>query len=238
MLRPLLLASLHALPTFAWADPEVPGPVREAIARMAPAATIEAAQPSALPGVLELVVSGTVLYISTDGRHLLQGTLLDTASGTDLTEQTRAGLRKAGIADLPDATLLRFAPEQPTHAVTVFTAIDCGYCRRFHQDIEAYREAGIAVEYVLLPLAGPGTPADLAARRVHCAADREAAFTRATAGETLQGGETCESGYAAGVDLAARLGIRSTPTIIDGQGRQIGGYLTPEQLLARLDGAD
>lgn len=238
MTKALLLASLSALPLAAFAETEVPAAVREAIARMAPAATIESAQPSGLPGVLELVVSGTVLYVSEDGRHLLQGTLVDTVQGTDLTEQTRSGVRAAGIAALPEATLLRFAPEDARHAVTVFTAIDCGYCRRFHQDIAAYGAAGIAVDYVLLPLAGPGTPADLASRQVHCAADPEAAFTAATAGQSLEGGETCESGYAAGVVLAARLGIRNTPTIIDAEGRQIGGYLTPEQLQARLAASD
>ena len=208
---------------------------RTALQRLAPEAKIEQISTSPIQGWLQLVVDGKLLYLSEDGRHLLQGSLIDTASAVNLSELARDQLRQQAIVGLPESTTIRFAPSSPQHEITVFTAIDCSYCRRFHQNIERYLEAGIAVNYVLIPLAGPGSLAERLSQQVHCAADRPSAFTAATLGQALEERAECPSGFRAGVDLATRLGIRNTPTLIGSRGEMLGGYLTAEDLLAKLE---
>jgi len=206
--------------------------VDEALARIAPQLEVEAVRDAPMPGLIEIVAGGQLFYLSADGRHLLQGTLIDTVERVDLSERRRQHTRRAALSALPPEQTIAFAADGAQHRVTVFTALDCGYCRRFHADIEAYREAGISVDYVLLPLAGEGSEVDRTGARLFCAADRQDAFTRATRGEPIEG-PMCDSGYDEGKALAARLGIRNTPTIVRADG-SVSGYQTPTELLASL----
>lgn len=211
--------------------------IRAAVARLAPEARVERIRPSSMAGIAEVVIGADVLYVSDDGRHLIRGNLLDTRSEIDLTERTRTELRAAALAALPADARIAFEPADATsRRVTVFTAVDCGYCRRFHNQIDAYLASGIAVDYVLLPLGGPNSESDRISARVHCAKDRRAAFTAATFGNAFDA-DDCESTYRRGVELADALGINTTPTIFGSDGRKLGGYLTPAQLVAVMDAA-
>ena len=213
--------------------------IRETLARLAPQATIERLRDSAMPGLVEAVVDGQIVYVSSDGRHLLQGALVDGSNGRDLTEAARISLRAAALEALPAAARIRFVPERPQRQVVVFTAVDCGYCRRFHQAIDALLADGTAVDYVLTPLGGAGSAADRSSREVYCAADRQAAFTAATFGQPLPASPAsadpaCGAGYEQGLAAARALGIGQTPTILAPDGRLLGGYLTPDELRQRL----
>lgn len=203
-----------------------------ALARVAPQLSVDAVRTTPMQGLIEVEASGHLLYLSADGRHLLQGSLIDTLERVDLSERRRQQTRGEALEALDPSLSIGFESADERHRVTVFTALDCGYCRRFHDDIEAYREAGISVHYVLLPLAGDGSESDLTGARVFCAADRQDAFTRATRGERIEG-PMCESGYPQGKALAARLGIRNTPTIVRADG-STSGYQSPTELSAAL----
>lgn len=207
--------------------------IRATLKKLVPDATPGEIRPSAMAGLAEVIVGGQVLYVSEDGRYVVSGTLYDGSTAHDLTEQRRAQLRAAALSGLAPGAKIAFAPESPAHRVTVFTAVDCGYCRRFHQDIAQYNAKGIAIDYVMIPLRGPGSPGDAASRSVYCADDRAAAFTAATRGETVDA-KQCASDYDAGVATAASLGITTTPTLLAADGTRLGGYLTPDQLLQRL----
>lgn len=206
--------------------------VDEALSSIAPQLEVEAVREAPMAGLIEIEAGGQLFYLSADGRHLLQGNLIDTVERVDLSERRRQHTRREALSALPPEQTIAFAADEGQHRVTVFTALDCGYCRRFHADIEAYREAGISVDYVLLPLAGEGSEVDRTGARLFCAADRQDAFTRATRGEPIEG-PMCDSGYDEGKALAARLGIRNTPTIVRADG-SVSGYQTPTELLASL----
>src|SRR4029078_3257199 len=113
------------------------------------------------------IVSGQIVYISADGKYLLQGKLFDVPGKKDLTEARLATVRVDALRSLPADKMMTFAPEHPKHWVTVFTDVDCPYCRQFHKNIAAYNAIGIAVNYVLFPLdIHPG--ADKKAEAVWC----------------------------------------------------------------------
>lgn len=231
--RLLLSLSLALIAGVAQAAPDE-ATIRAALARLAPTASVDSVRPSSLPGLAEVVVDGQVVYVSDDGSLLFNGSLLRTADGVDLSEIRRSELRAAALDALPAAARIGYAPQSPAkHRVTVFTAVDCGYCRRFHADIEGYLARGIAVDYVMIPLAGPGSEAERVSQAVYCAADRQAAFTAATLGQPVEA-PVCESRYADGLAVAQRLGVTTTPTIVGPDGKVLGGYLDPAQLEARL----
>lgn len=214
------------------ADASLRATAEATLARIAPNLAIDAVRPAPMPGLIEVEAAGQLLYLSADGRHLLQGNLIDTIERVDLSERRRQHNRSEVLQTLDPTQAIAFPAVEERHRVTVFTALECGYCKRFHADIEAYRAAGISIDYVLIPMRGEGSEGDLAGARVHCAADRQDAFTRATAGERIEG-PMCDSGYDAGKALAARLGIRNTPTIVRVDG-STSGYQSPAELSASL----
>lgn len=234
MLTKLIPLALLAAATSAYAD-DGDKAVRDAMHSLLPMSKIDEVVKSDLPGFYEVIVSGQIVYVSADGKYLLQGNLYNVPAKKDLTSARLAGVREQAIEKLPASKKIVFAPEHPKHTVTVFTDVDCPYCRQFHKQIDQFNKAGIAVNYVLYPLdIHPG--ADKKAAALWCAADRNAAYTAAMNGKD-PGSATCANPVPETKALAISLGINATPTILAEDGTQVNGAKTasPELLLAELD---
>lgn len=208
--------------------------VRDAIKTLVPDARIDSVTRTELAGFYEVVMGGQPLYVSADGRFLFSGALWDIAGKRNLTEARLASVRKGTLDAVGADQRIVYAATQPKHVITVFTDIDCGYCRRLHQQMAEYNNAGITVEYLFFPRAGIGSESYDKAVSVWCAADRNAALTKAKNGEPLEN-KTCANPIASQFDLGHKVGVSGTPAVIAEDGTQIGGYLTPEQMIARLD---
>lgn len=236
MRLPLLILGLFAAATAVAATPEEVA--TKAITALAPKAKVDVAQESAIPGFYEAIAGGRFLYVSKDGRYVVDGNAFDVANKRDLTASSRSKARKIALDKIgPDKRIL-FAPKAPTktkHTLTVFTDIDCPFCRHFHQQVGEYNARGIAVEYLFFPLTiHPG--ADKKAEAVWCAKDRPSAFTAAMSGQD-PGTANCPNPVAELTKLANTLGISGTPTILAPDGSQIPGQIaqSPDQLVAELD---
>lgn len=208
-------------------------PVRAALQAMAPQARVESITEVPGTGYFEAVVDGQILYVSRDGANVFAGELWRVDGHRNLTALRRNALRHDALATFGAERRIVFAAPKPKHVVTVFTDFDCGYCQRMHRDIEEYNRRGITVEYVLYPRGGLGSASFAKAVSVWCAADRKEAFTLAKTGHE-PAPATCENALDQNLALGARVGVTGTPMVYDAQGG-VGGYLPPDQLLARLD---
>jgi thiol:disulfide interchange protein DsbC len=208
--------------------------VRAALAALLPDARPTYVKPAPVAGFSEVGMDGRVLYISNDGRHLFQGALVDVGRRENLTLLAEAGLRKTALAAVGRERRIVFAAAQPRHTVTVFTDIDCGYCRKLHEQIAEYNRLGISIEYLFYPREGIGSESFEKAVSVWCAPDRRQALTAAKAGQPLPRG-TCSNPVTMDYDLGRRIGLDGTPAIYNANGRQIGGYVAPAEMLARLE---
>jgi len=190
---------------------------------------------SSLPVVLQkVVVGGQILYLSGDGRFALQGDVIDLGSRENLTENRRGELRGKAIAALNEKDMVVFTPEGAVkHTVTIFTDIDCGYCRKMHSQIAAYNKEGIKIRYLMFPREGIGSESYNKAVAVWCADDRPAALTQAKRGETVPN-KTCENPVQAQFELGQKLGVRGTPSLILESGEMLPGYVPPTQLAELL----
>ncbi len=208
---------------------------RDAIHSLLPMAIIDEVVKSDLPGFYEVIISGQVTYVTEDGKYLLQGKLYDVPLKKDLTSARIATMREEALAKLPESKVMLFAPENPKHTVTVFTDVDCPYCRQFHKQIAEYNRLGIAVRYVLYPLdIHPG--ADKKAAAVWCAKDRNAAYTAAMNGQD-PGTGSCTNPVAETKALGETLGINATPTVLAEDGTMVDNAkaVSPTLLAAELD---
>ncbi len=208
---------------------------RAAVQKLIKDNKIEAFEKSPIPGYHQAVVGSQLLYVSDDGRYILQGTLYDASAKVDLTALRLAKVNMAKLDAYPESKRIKFAPKtKAKYKVTVFTDIDCGYCRKMHSHIDEYNARGIEVDYLFFPRSGPGTPSFAKAVSVWCAKDKNKAFTAAKAGanpEPLQ----CDNPIAEEYQLGISVGVDGTPAVFAPDGTKIGGYLTPDQLQAQLE---
>ena len=207
---------------------------REAIRAIAPQLRVDRIAEAPIPGFRQVIVGGQVVYVSDDGRYLLQGTLLDVAAREDMNEAAMSGLRRDLLATVPASDRIVFAPKDPKYTVSVFTDVDCGYCRKLHGEMADYHAQGIAIEYLAFPRMGPGSENFEEMVAVWCADDPRAALTEAKSGGAVTGSD-CTSPVATQYALGQRLGLTGTPMIVAADGSQLGGYVPPDRLRAALD---
>jgi thiol:disulfide interchange protein DsbC len=208
--------------------------IRKALGKVVPGVPIDRVQGSPIPGYQEVVLGGRVVYVSNDGRYLLQGTLLRLADRVDLTDASEAVIRRGEINAVGRDRRIVYAAAKQRHRVTVFTDIDCGYCRKLHNQMADYNKAGITVEYLFFPRAGINSESFDKAVSVWCAPDRNKALTDAKNDRPVAK-RTCANPIAAEFALGQKVGVDGTPAIYLDDGTQIGGYLPPEEMLKALE---
>jgi thiol:disulfide interchange protein DsbC len=216
--------------------------VQDALAGFAPHVKVDAIRPAPIPGYYQVIASGQMVYVSTDGKYMFSGNLVDLTTKKDLNEADWAAFRKAELAKVPPSQRIVFAPAgKPVHTVTVFTDVTCGYCRELHRHIEELNKQGIAVQYLPWPregvvtTAGRDTPTYTEMVSVWCAADRKSAFTAAIIDGHQPKAATCPNTVKDEFDLGLKLGVSGTPTVVAEDGTVIGGYLDPAQMRHVLD---
>ena len=208
--------------------------IRQALQSLAPGLEVGEISDSPIPGYRQVALGARVVYVSQDAKLLIQGTLIDLGSRESLTGQAEAALRVGMLAGVGDESRITFAAANPRHEITVFTDIDCGYCRRMHAEIDEYNRLGITVNYLFYPRAGIGSESYQKAVNVWCAPDRRKALTEAKAGKDLPQAN-CTSPVTRDYDLGRRIGLDGTPAIYSANGTQLGGYVPPAEMLARLE---
>lgn len=209
--------------------------VRQTIAEKFPRIKPESINRSAIPGLLEIQQGVLVAYVSEDGRYLVQGEILDLQNDTNLTEMSASTGRLEAMSALGADDGILFAPDKTLHTVTVFTDIDCTFCRKLHQEIEAYNDAGIAVRYVMYPRSGPNTRSWEKAEEVWCASSRTAALTKAKNDQSLPKADCDASMIAKHFQVGLNVGLSGTPAIVTEEGILFSGYVPAADLAVQLN---
>jgi thiol:disulfide interchange protein DsbC len=228
----LLLAGLSATASFTVgaADPRA-----EIAARIPGGAKPEELRESPIPGVYELARGTDIAYVSSDGKYAIAGDLYEMQSSTNLTEKSRRTERVKLLASVPESQMVVFSPKDPKYTVSVFTDIDCGYCRKLHSQIADYNRMGVKVRYLFFPRSGPDTESWTKAEEVWCSSNRGDAMTRAKRGEEIKAAKKCASSpVARQYELGQEVGVRGTPAILLENGEMLPGYLPPASLVQHL----
>lgn len=167
-------------------------------------------QPSPIPGISTVMTESGVLYISADGKHLLQGPLYDVSGDQPINVTNQALLKK--LEALSSEMIVYKAPEEK-HVITVFTDITCGYCRKLHEQMKDYNALGITVRYLAFPRQGLSSQAEKDMRSIWCMADRNKAFDDAMKNNDISPA-TCKTDISKHYQLGVQFGIQGTPAIV------------------------
>jgi len=233
-MKNLIIPTLLAAAPLLLLSPAQAGP-KDDIAAMVPGLTADDVTESPIPGVYEVVVGGQIVYITGDKRYLLKGEIVDLSTNESVTESRRSSVRLQQMAQVKESEMIIFEPENPKHTITVFTDIDCGYCRKLHQEMDQMQALGIRVRYMFYPRMGPGSEGWAKAEAVWCSDDRQQALTDAKLGKKIDAPSCGATPVAAEYEMGNRIGVRGTPAIMTEDGSLLPGYVPAAELAAYLE---
>lgn len=196
--------------------------------------TVTDIKPSPLPGLYQVTAPPMVFYMSKDARYVINGDIVDLEKKINLSTEERAVAKKAALDQFSEGSMIVFAPKEVKHTITVFTDIDCGYCRKLHSEMAEYNKLGIKVRYMAYPRAGLGSDSYKKAVSVWCAKDRNKAMTDAKLGSKIEE-KTCDNPVAKQFELGQELGVNGTPALVLENGQIYPGYAPADKLITVLD---
>ena len=219
---------------FSVADTGAQEAITKSLSSIFPGITPDKIAPSPMAGVSEVLIGPRLMYVSNDGKYLLQGSLIDLKTRVDIGEERRNGIRLDALNDLGEDKMIVFPAKEQKHVITVFTDIDCGYCRKLHDEMDKYNAEGITVRYLMFPRAGIDSPSYKKAVTVWCSKDQQDAMTRSKSGETLENA-SCDNPVKEEYELGQMIGVRGTPAIIMEDGAMLPGYVPAARLVKALE---
>jgi thiol:disulfide interchange protein DsbC len=204
---------------------------------------IESVEQSPVEGFYQVFYSGQVLYVSFDGNYILSGNLLGLTEEqpVNLTERAvtakaaeRSPQRAAVIASLKEDDMVVFKAKEEKYAITVFTDVDCAYCRKLHKEVPDLNKLGVTVRYLAFPRAGLGSSAHKKLESVWCSENKQQAMDNAKLKRQFSD-NSCENPIASQYKLTREFNLSGTPALILPDGELIGGYLPFDKLHAYLE---
>jgi thiol:disulfide interchange protein DsbC len=229
----LLIVVLSSLSSLSYAELSSEDAIRVSINRTFPDIDVSKIKESEIKGIYEVLLGADLVYVSADGRFVFQGDLIDLKYKRNISEDKRENVRKDILAAIPAKDYIEYAPENRKHTVYVFTDIDCGYCRKLHQDMTELNRRGLAVRYLAFPRAGMGSKTDKQMQSVWCAHNRNKAMNEAKQGMRVSPA-SCDNPVEQQYVLGQDIGVRGTPAIYTQRGQALPGYLPPDRLLQAL----
>ena len=198
---------------------------------------IERIKETPVAGLYEVLLNGNrTLYMSADGNYFLVGDMYEVSSEgiVNLPELARQEKRKELMAKVDVTSMISFKPASGFLAtVSVFTDVDCTYCRKLHREMRQYHKKGIEVRYLAYPRAGIGSESYKKTVSAWCSSDPQRAITTLKRGDNIPS-RTCPNPVAAQYELGGRVGVTGTPSIVLSDGRMLPGYLSAEKLAEEL----
>jgi thiol:disulfide interchange protein DsbC len=226
--QPVSAPAVAAQQLPAKADPRVE------IANRIPGTRPDELRATPIENIYELTRGSEIAYVTTDGKYAISGDLFDITTNNDLTEQHRRDARTKQIAAIPESEMLIFGPKEPKYTITVFTDVDCAYCRQLHSQIGEYNRLGVRVRYLFYPRTGPNTESWTKAEEVWCSDNRNEALTRAKLGQDLKTKACANNPVARHYALGKDFGLQGTPAIVLASGELLPGYVAPAELVQQL----
>ena len=188
-------------------------------------------QPSPVSGMSTVLTDSGVLYVTEDGKHIIQGPMYD-VSGAQPVNVTNQLLMK-NLNALEKEMIVYKAPKEQ-HVITVFTDITCGYCHKLHEQMSDYNALGITVRYLAFPRQGLESQAEQQMKAIWCAKDKKKAFDDVMAGKAATPA-SCDIDIADHYALGVQLGVSGTPAIVLSNGTLVPGYQPPKEMKEFLD---
>ncbi len=191
---------------------------------------IEEITRSPMNGLYEIRVEGDEIYYSdAEANFLIQGSLIDTRSRRNITEERIDKLSAIDFQTLPFKDSIKIVQGTGKRHIAVFEDPNCGYCKRFEKDLQ--KVENVTVHLFLYPVLGQDSIEK--SKKIWCAKDPAKAWKdwmqRETLPQAAQG--NCDSqALNRTVEFGRKRKINGTPTIVTADGVRVPGAINTAQL--------
>jgi thiol:disulfide interchange protein DsbC len=230
MSRKLLVAAVALLFLQTAAAQGDDAAIRKALQARFKDVTVESISRTPFPGIYEVVLGGRIVYTDEKGSYVFIGSLVDLRGGGErnLTEERSIQLAAQSLKQSTDLAIKRVRGNG-RRVLYTFEDPNCGWCRKFHAELGKLNN--VTIYTFLWPILSQDSVEK--SKLVWCAKDRIKAWddvmTRGTV-QIQEAGKTCDTPIEKNLALAKRFDARGTPAVYLADGRQVGGYVTAEQL--------
>jgi thiol:disulfide interchange protein DsbC len=189
---------------------------------------IEEITRSPMAGLYEIRLSTNEIYYSdAEGNFLIQGSLIDTKSKRNLTEEREAKLSAIDFAGLPFKDAISIVRGNGKRKLAVFEDPNCGYCKRFERDLA--KVDNVTIYLFLYPILGDDSMAK--SRNVWCAKDPAGAWSQLMTKEQTIPNANCNiAAIERNVEFGRKFKITGTPTLIAQDGSRVPGAINTIQI--------
>ena len=198
------------------------------LAAVRPDLNFEFVGEAALPGFYAVQVKGgPLLYVSADGGHFFDGNLyqITRSQFLDVRDLALNGERRELFATRRTDDMIIFKPAGETKAIiNVFTDVDCGYCRKLHNEVPELNAMGIEVRYLAFPRAGLVSESFDQIATAWCSDTPNETLTAIKNGKRASTAVCSDNPVAAHYQLGQSLGVTGNPAIVLMDGTLIPGY--------------
>ena len=170
---------------------------------------------SPIPGIYEVLVGNDVLYTDANSKYLIQGEIIELATGKNITEQKQADLNRIKWSELNPANALKVVRGNGSRQLAIFSDPNCGYCKRLEKSLQQLDN--VTIYTYLIPILSPDSTQK--SKQIWCSADAQKTYIDwMINGVTPNGKSDCVTPLDKNLALAKTYGITGTPTLffIDG----------------------
>lgn len=181
-----------------------------------------------IAGIFEVRLNGTdIVYTDADANHVIQGSIIDTKTRSNLTEVRTTKLSAIDFAALPLKDAFTIVRGNGKRKIAVFSDPNCPYCKRFERDMQ---KVGNATFYMFLyPILGADSVTK--SNNVWCAKDKAKAWQDHMVRDAALASATCDTAAVArNVEFGKKHKITGTPTMFFADGTRVPGAIDAVQL--------
>jgi len=192
---------------------------------------IKSVSTSPLAGIYEVQVGNDVFYTDAKSQYLIQGEIIELATGKNITEQRQNDLNRIKWGDLPQANAMKQVRGNGTRQLAVFSDPNCGYCKRLEKSMQQLDN--ITIYTYLIPILGPDSVQK--SKQIWCSSDPAKTYIDwMVNGTTLSGKADCTTPVDKNMALAKTYGITGTPTLFFIDGSRFPGAVQISDLEKKL----
>jgi len=214
----LLCASLA--PTkfaYAQAEQQIKTEIQKKLGSNAKVRSVTAAPVS---GLYEVLVGNEIFYTDSSGKYLIQGEIIELASGKNLTEQRQADLNRIKWSDLNQTNAFKTVRGNGQRQLAIFSDPNCGYCKRLEKSLQQLDN--VTIYTYLIPILSPDSAQK--SKQIWCSADPYRSYMDWMVNGISPTGKTdCSNPLDKNLAFAKAYGITGTPTLFFTDGSRFPG---------------
>ena len=180
-----------------------------------------------------LLEDNEIYYTDANGHYLVQGSLIDTRTKRNLTEERSDKLNAIAFNTLPIKDAITIVRGNGQRKLAVFEDPNCGYCKRFERDL--LKVDNITVYLFLYPILGADSLDK--SRNIWCAKDPAKTWLDHMTRDTALPVATCDSSaLARNMEFGRKHKITGTPTLLAQDGKRVPGAIPVAQIEQMIAG--